>query len=172
MKRVIGGDGLGATIDQANLEMILQVLTDALAIEHDRYAVRAQLRPRPNPGQHQQLRRLDGPGGQHNTMTGVQVLQLRTDATGDATGAAFIDENASDLSVGDDGQIFSPLRGAQISIGGAFTPAVARGQLIVPGTLLACTIEILIARDAAVFRRGDNGLAHAILSRTPPAPQP
>src|SRR5580704_10764150 len=172
MKRVIGGDGLGASIDQTNLKMILQVLADALAIDHDRYVVRAQLLSWPDARQHQQLRRLDGTGSQHNTMTGVQVLQLRTDATGDATGAAFIDENASDLSVGDDGQIFSPFRWAQISIGGAFTPAVARGQLVVPGTLLACTIEVVIARDAAVFRRGDNGLNEFMLSHNATDPEP
>ena len=51
-------------VDQPQLQMILQIGADARPVEHDRNAVLAQMRGRPDAGQQQDLRRADRAGGE------------------------------------------------------------------------------------------------------------
>ena len=63
-QRVVRRDRLRAAEDDARLQMVLQVLADALERVHDRNAVLLQQRGRPDAGQLQQLRRLQRAGGE------------------------------------------------------------------------------------------------------------
>ena len=63
---VVGGDGLGAFVAQADLQVVLQVLADAARVAHHGHAEPVEQRGRADARELQQLRRLDGAGRQQH----------------------------------------------------------------------------------------------------------
>ena len=63
---VVQRDRLGAAIDRARLEVVLQIVPDARQLVHHLDAVRAQVLGRPDPRQLEHLRRVDGAAGEHD----------------------------------------------------------------------------------------------------------
>ena len=63
---VVERDRLGAAIDRARLEVVLQVVPDARQLVHDLDAVLAQVLGRPDARELEELRRVDGAAGEHD----------------------------------------------------------------------------------------------------------
>src|SRR5690349_16993416 len=97
-------------------------------------------------------------------MAGTQIAQLPPDPAGYAGSAPLLDDDARDMSVGDDRQIAAALRRPQIGLRGTYPPALARRQLIIAGALLTGPVEITRPRDAAIACRRDEGLDQLVLA--------
>ncbi len=75
---------LGAGVLDVHLEVVLEVLTDAGEVGHDRDAERAQVVRRADPGEHQQLRGVDRPAGKDH-VTGEDPIRRPSSARPRAT---------------------------------------------------------------------------------------
>ena len=65
---------VGRAADDVDVEMILQVLADAGQIVRHRDAERAQFLGRPDAGEQQKLRRVDGAAGEQNFLLGARSV--------------------------------------------------------------------------------------------------
>ena len=131
--------------------MVLQALADAGQIMVDLDAMLSQLRRRADAGDHQELRRLDGAGGEDDLTCADRLLDA-VDAAGDADGPLALEPDARDLGVGLDLEIRSRPGGLQVAGGTAAASAAADGELEVADAFLARTVEVVVPRQAGLAR--------------------
>jgi hypothetical protein len=161
---VVGGDGLGALVAQADLQVVLQVLADARQLVHQRNAHALEQRARPDARELQQLRRLDGAGAQQHLGTAARGLQHAALPVADAGGAAPFEHQLAGQRLGLDAQVGPLLHGRrQVGLGGAAAPALVRGELVVAGAFLRGAVEVAGARHADLLRAVDEGLDQLVL---------
>ena len=91
--------------------MVLQVLAHARQVAHHADAVLAQQRRRPDPGQLQQLRRLQRAGAQQHLAPGSQRAHLAVDAVAHAAGAAALEQHGHGVGAGLHAQVGRPSAG-------------------------------------------------------------
>ena len=147
------------TLDDVDVEMILQILADARQVEHHRHAERAQLAGRTDAGEEQKLRRVDRAAGEHHFLSGSNSVPPAAACIFDADRAAVLDEVARRLRLGEDGEVFPRRHRMQIGRRRAPAPAVFLRHLEEPAAELRGAVEIRIERQARLLRRRDEGVA-------------
>ena len=74
-----------------HVDMILEILPDALQRMAQFYAMPGQFLPRTDPGQHQQLRRVERAAAEHNFAPGTNLRQPLCIAVFDTGGAGVFE---------------------------------------------------------------------------------
>ena len=149
---VVDGDRqFAAQLDRGRV-MVLQALPDARQMVHDRHAELADMLLRPDAGQHQQLRRVDGAAAQDDFARGGRGADLAVAPEPHADGAPAFEQDLLGQRPGDDAQIGALHRRAQIADGGRAAPAIARRRLVVADAVLARAVEIVVAGKAKFGR--------------------
>ena len=144
--------------------MILQVLSDARQFMPDRDAEVAQEGTGTDAGELEKLRRTDG-AGREDYFTAAAHRRLPSFAadgvgdTGCGSRAGLVEQQTLRQCAGDDLQVPAGAYRLEIGCGGRAAPAVARRQLEIAGALLPAPVEIVVARNAEFFRRGNQGFA-------------
>ena len=99
---------------------------------------------RPDPGQQQQLRRIDRAAGQDDFAPRLQFHRLAgVVAVGHTYRALTLKQNSTGQRAGDDGQVRARARRMQIGPGATAPPAILLRQLVEPDAFLFGTIEIV-----------------------------
>src|SRR5690348_1435199 len=145
--------------------MVLQALADPGQVLHERDPERRQMLLRPDPRQHQELRRVDGAAAQDDLASGACFELPAAPPERDADGAAALEEDLVAERLGHDLQIAPLHRRPQIPDCGRAAPAVARCRLVVAGPVLTRAVEIVIARKAERDGRLDKSLADRVMIR-------
>ena len=142
--------------------MVLQVLAHAGRIVHDRDAVALEQRARAHTRKLQQLRRVDGAGGENHFARRARLVLCTARFIGDADRALALEQHAGRERLDLDAQVRTPLRRPQVADRRAAAPAVSRRGLVVARPFLGRAVEIVVARNAERHRRGDEGVAHLV----------
>src|SRR5580693_6218627 len=159
---LVQGVGSPRTIDDARVEVILQVLADPRQIVHHGDAVLLQQLPTPDPGKLQQLRRVD-------RATGEQYLMPRPGSVHDpalrifeADCALAFEQYAVRQCADLDAQI-GPLQ-CRPQIGDCSTaaPHIADGHLQWADAILLGAVEIRVELMAGLLRSGDKGIVQFV----------
>ncbi len=153
---VVRGDGLGALVDEAHLEMILQISAYALTIRNDRDAVLAQQLRGADAGELQELRALDRASGEDHLACGLCDQCPAALPVLDSRGPRALEEDALGVGAGFHPQVRPAARGLQVRHRAARAPAVSREELEVAHALLARPVEVVVARHAQFTRAGDD----------------
>ena len=156
---VVHRDRLGAAILHADLQVVLQVGADARHVGDHVDAERLQQRGRSEPGQLQELRRVERAAGEDDLAAGVRDARRIAVPVFDADRAPSCEQDAARQRVGHDGEIGPAARLAQIADRGRAAAPVARRQLEIAGAFLGRPVEIVVARKARLLRRLDESLA-------------
>ncbi len=114
------------------------------------------------PGQHQQLRRVDGAAAEDHLPPRRHRPLGALVAERNAGRALALQQDARAQRVGDDLQVGAAHRRAQERGGGRTPPPVARGHLVVADALLLGAVEVVGPRQAAGASRLDVGLAQRV----------
>ena len=138
--------------------MVLEVLAHAGQVGDHRNAELPQLLGRADAGEHQQLRRGEGAGGEDRLALGHGHLLATAAAVADSARAAVADLDAEHLGPGDNAEVLATRCRSQICVSGAPAPAVALGHLGERGAVLLVTVVVGDARDAGL-RAGVEELA-------------
>ena len=164
--------GLRALVDQADLQVVLQVLADAGQLVHDRDAVRvAAARAGPMPDSCSSCGDWIAPAASSTSARAARVVHRAALAVAHADGAAALEQQAGGLRLGLDAQVGPPPRRPQIGLRGAAAPALAGGELVVAGAFLRRAVEVVVARHAELAGAGDEGLDQLVLRRRCPTPR-
>jgi len=105
-------------------------------------AVLAQVVGGPDSGQHEQLRRSDGAGGQDDLGPGARRLIPAAGPVGHAGGAAALDDQPGDERVGDDREVLRP--GGQVCVGDSAPLPVSLGDLVEADAVLLRPVEVVV----------------------------
>src|SRR5262245_23542320 len=159
VNHVVHRDRLGAAILHANLKVVLQLGSDPRHVGDYVYSKRLQQRRRSEPGQLQELRRVERAAGDDDLRVGVSNAGRIAAPVFDADGAASRKEDPARQRVRYDGEIAPAARLAQIADGGRAATPMARGQLEITGDFLSGAVEIVVARKVRLLRGRDEGLA-------------
>src|SRR5262249_26062267 len=143
----------------ADLKVVLQVGSDSRHVGDDVYSERLEQRRRSEPGQLQELRRVERAAGDDDLRVGVSNAGRIVAAVFDADGAASRKEDPARQRARYDGEIGPGAGWAQIAARGRAAPPTARGQLEITGAFLSGAVEIVVAREARLLRGRDESLA-------------
>ena len=113
--------------------------------------------------EHQQLRRVDRAAAQDDFTPGGSGAEPAVAAECHADGAAAFENNLFGHRAGDDAEIGTLHRRAQIADGGRTAFSVSGRRLVVADAVLASAVEIVVAGKAELRRSGDEGLADRVL---------
>ena len=153
-------------VERADVQVILQVGADVGHVGDHRDAVPAQMVGRAEPGQHQQLRRVDRARGEDH-LAGLDPLGIVPAATqSHADGAALLDQHALDQRMRAHVQVVAPTRGLQERRCAGTARAVALGHLVQPEAGLLFAVEVAVAREAGAPGRVDQGFRqHVVMTQ-------
>ena len=146
---------LPAAEHHAGAEMVLQVFTDAGQVADHRKAEHLQLRPGPDPGQLEDLGRIERAAGDDHFATRARHQRFVATGVFDARGDACVDDHPRDHCVGHHGKVRAAARRVEVGRGGARAKAAPGIELVVPGALLPRAVEIVVGREAGLRGRGD-----------------
>ncbi|CUI27591.1 Uncharacterised protein [Achromobacter xylosoxidans] len=152
---VVGGDGAARLVDEADLQVVLQVLAHAGQVAHHADAEAPQQRGRAHARQLQQLRRLQRAGAQDHLAAGPQRAHLAVLAVAHAAGAAALKQHRHCVRAGLDTQVGAAARRPQIGHRGGAAAAIAGGELVVAHPFLVAAVEVGHVWQAERARRAD-----------------
>src|ERR1700678_266740 len=109
--------------------MIAQILADSGQIRDQWNVVPGEFGSRPDPREHQELRGVDGASTDDDLAPHPRLSLLRAHAVAYSHRAAAFDQDLASQRVGDDGEVGTSLRGAQIGRRCTGAPAAADGRL-------------------------------------------
>jgi len=163
--RGIGGDGLGALVDDADVEVVLHVAAD---FGQRRVHGDAELRQQgriADAGELQDLRALHGAGGEQHLLVRVDALRGLAGAACvlDADRTPLLDQDARGVGVGDHREIAALERGPQVSERGAPAFAVLDGELVGAEAFLLVAVEVARHRVSRRRARLHEGLVERVV---------
>ena len=132
--------------------MIAQILADSGQIRDQRNVVPGEFGSRPDAREHQELRGVDGASGDDDLGSRPRLSLLRAHAIAYSHRAAAFDQDLASQRVGDDGEVGTSLRGAQIGRRGTGAPAAADGRLNARHPLLHRAVIVFGPGDASLGR--------------------
>ena len=136
--------------------MVLEVLADPRQVDRHRYPEPAELIGRPDPGQHQKLRRGERAGGKDHLAIGPgHALPAPPVAVANAPGAPVLELEPERLHAGDELQVRAAERRPQVGVGRAPAPAAPLGHLDERGAVLLVAVVVLDARDPRLLAGGE-----------------
>ena len=130
--------------------MVLQVLAHAWQIGHLCDAVLCQRLLGSHARQQQQLRRIDGAAAQHDFTLGLDALAFAFALDLDPHGLFAREQDARDMGAGEHGQIRPVHDRVQECPSAAPAFPVLLGHLVRPCTFLLRSVEVHVARNAAL----------------------
>ncbi len=154
-QRAVEADGTRAGADHPAGHMILEILSDAREVAHDRDPHRLQVIRRTDARQHEQLWRVDRSATEQDTAPGSGFMESTVLQVGHADDLVPLDQELGDARVGERGEIASAVSRLQVGVGGAVASPILLRDLKESDTLLRSAIEIVIARVAHSNRRLD-----------------
>src|SRR5438876_441678 len=149
----------GVAASAFDLKVVLQLGPDPRHVGDYVYSKRLEQRRRSEPGQLQELRRIERAAGDDDLGVGVRNACRAAAPVFDADGAASGKEDPARQRVRHDGEIGPAARLAQIAERGRAATPMACGQLEITGAFLGGAVEIVVARKARLLRGRDESLA-------------
>ena len=143
--------------------MVLQVLPDPRQVGHHRDSVALQMVGRPDAGQHQQLRRVDGAAGQDHLTAGHGGAEVASLAVLDAGGAAALEQHPRRHGAGLDRQIGPLHRRTQEGARRAPAHALMDGHVHPPEAFLLEAVHVLGGGIAGLDAGLDEGVEQRIV---------
>ena len=140
--RLGGGGGLGGLILDVDLEVVLQVLAHTRQVLDDVNSVLLQNLTVTNAGDFQQLRGIDGAGGQDDLL-GVDAVDAALPLVLDTDGLLALEEDLGGESAGADLEVLAIHIGVQVSAGSGPTLAVLNIAVERCEALLAVTVDVI-----------------------------
>ena len=142
--------------------MILKVLADSLGSLHDVDSLAAQKRGRTNPGQLQELRRVNGTGGQYDLAPGKGSLAQTVLAICDALRTLALENDACGLSVRLDPQTGSRSRRPDVCARARHAHTVLHRVLIGADSLLRRAVEVRVVTKLELLASVDEILTKGV----------
>ncbi len=162
VRNFVQGVGVAHPIDDAGVDVVLQILADPRQIVDDRDTVRAQQFARPDPGELQQLRRVDRAAGQHDLAAGEDAAHYSVLRKFETDRATALEQYPLRQRTDHDPQIGPLLRRTQIGDRCAAAAHVAHGYLQRSDPVLLGAVEIGVALVACLLGRGDEGVVQFV----------
>ncbi len=151
--------------DDAGCKMVVIVRADARQMMLDVDAVRLERRSVANPGEHQNLRRLNGAGRDHDLAASAHTLAFAADLDFDSRRAPVLDEDPRHERLREDFEVRARACGAQVGDRGRIAPAIADRALPRAVAFRVRTIEVVIALVAERAHRFEKRANHGVRSR-------
>ena len=139
-RRVVGEQ------DDPGVQVILEVAADRGLVEPHVDAERGQLVGGADAGEHQQLRRLVGAGGEDDLAGGLQRGRRAVDDRLDAGRAGAVEQHAGDERHRDQRQVRALEHGVEVGDRGRAAHAVALRHLVAPDAVLLAGVEVVDGR--------------------------
>jgi hypothetical protein len=153
-------------VERADVQVVLQVGADAGHVGDHRDAVLAQVVGGAQPGQHQQLRRVDRARREDHLARLDPLGVVPAAAQLHADGAALLDQHAFDQRMRAHVQVFALTRGLQERRRAGAARAVALGHLVQPEAGLLLAVEVVVAREAGALGGIDQGFRqHVVMTQ-------
>ena len=143
-------DGLARGHLEVKLQVVLQVLTDPLEIVHHVDAEVGEFLARPDAGELQQLRRVDGPAADDHFASRPHLVAQVVAPVAHAHRAPALEQDARGQRVRAHLQIGAVQRRAQIGVGRTAAPARAHRHIHAPEALLLVAVHVLGQRVAGL----------------------
>jgi len=156
---VVERDRTSRAVDHAQLQVVFEVLPDLSALALNGDAVLRELRFRADTAEHEQLRRADRTGRQHDLAGGVGCAGCAVLQVLHADGSAVFDDELLGFAAGFDLESRAARHAAEVALGGTATSALVRREVEITHTLLGCAIDVVVARHTDVGGRIDEGVA-------------
>ena len=161
-QRVADGVGRAGGDVEHVVHVVLQVAAHAGQRVAHGDAVALQLGAVADAGEHEQLRRVEGAGGQQHLAPGVQGLRLAVQQRLHAGGAAAIQQHAPRLRAGEHAQVGARHGRVQVGAGGVPALAVLLRDLVEAHAFLRGAVEVVVARPAGGHRGFDKARRHRV----------
>ena len=163
--RLGGRGGLGGLILDVDLEVVLQVLAHTWQVLDDVNSVLLQNLTVTNAGDFQQLRGVNGTGGQHD-LFGINAVNAALPLVLDADGLLALEEDLGGESAGADLEVLAIHIGVEVSAGSGPALAVLNITVERSEALLAVTVDVIGQVVAGFLHRLEQGLEELGGSRT------
>ena len=158
-QRRVERDRLQAFVLQVHLEVVLQVLADAGAVDHDRNAQRAQRVGRPHARAQQQLRRGDRAAADQHLAARARLPHLVALQPGHADGAVALKQHPVAQGAGAHRQVRALARRVEVGQRGAAAPPVGGGGAVHRAeAFLTVAVQVVGAGVAGLLARAHEGL--------------
>ena len=149
-------------IAHAHGEVILQVLAHLLTVGDHGDPVLAQEGARPDPGELQELRRVDRSAAEDHLLAGADGAKLAPLPILHAYGALALEQHAGGERVGLHMQVGALHGAVQVGDGGGHAGAVLLGHLIPAHPLLLGAVQVGAAGNAGLYGRFDGGVGDGV----------
>ena len=100
-----------------------------------------------DPGEQEELGRVDRPGGEHDLARGVRLLLVPIQEVRDPAGATALDEEAGRVRAGDDRQVRPVHDRSQVAVDDTVAPSAEDGDRREPDARVVGGVEVRRARD-------------------------
>ena len=155
--RLGGSGGLGGLILDVDLEVVLQVLAHTWQVLDDVNSVLLQNLTVTNAGDFQQLRGVNGTGGQHDLL-GIDAVNAALPLVLDADGLLALEEDLGGESAGADLEVLAIHIGVEVGTGSGPALAVLNIAVERSEAFLAVTIDVISQVVASFLHRLEQGL--------------
>src|SRR5208282_2111973 len=141
--------------------MVVKIRSDLGRIHDDVYSEALEMLCRPDPRDHEELRRSEGAAADDDLTPRVKPLLHSGATNNDADRLSALEQDAARLGFGKDREVRGGRR-LQIRPCGVVSTAILLKQLVGPDALLRAAIEIRIARESRLDCGLDEGLDRRI----------
>src|SRR5579883_1617906 len=151
-------------VNEADIDMVLQILADAGQVMRGLYAVRCKLVGVADAGQHENLRGIDRAGREDDLLIGAGAKALAILLIFHCKSAAALDDDALGQGVSGDGEIWPGENRTKESFRRAAPLAVPDREIIAAEAFLLLAVEIVIDRVAGLLARLDEQVEKRVLA--------
>ena len=155
---LVQGAGIFQFVDQAQLQVILQVAADAGQFMRDADAQPLQEWARADPGTLQDARRADRTGAQDDFLASLEGPGLALPASDDRCSAAIVQQHAVDFDAGQHGQVGAMADGLEKRLGRVPADPGLLIDLKVAAAFVVALVEVIDAGDAALLGGAAEGI--------------
>ncbi len=148
--------------DARTQDVILQICADARQVDRDRDAERAQRVGWPDAGELEELRRVDGTGGEDHLALGPDPPRPPVVAEGETAAAAGLDGQPQHQGAGQNREVGAAHDRVEIGRGRAVAPRAGDAQLIPGGTGRPLAADVGIGGEALADRSGEKRLGDGV----------
>ncbi|MCY1354775.1 hypothetical protein D9M69_411670 [compost metagenome] len=130
------------------VDVVLQVLPDTGQVHQHGDAQAPQFPGWADAGQHQRLRRAEGPGGEDHLAARAHFLDLLAVVVAHADAALALEDQAVEGGIEEEPQVAAIEDGPQVALGCTATLAILLGDLVAEAAILLAAVVVVGARNA------------------------